>query len=139
MESHLSSKSGYFGGIVHVIVPNEQAEGLIKALENLSSEEIFIVVRSGPAEDFDSKRQPVILEVVGNDRPGIVSRISEALAERGVNVEELETECISAPMSGTAIFQARATLYLPTDMRLRDLQTHLEKIAADLMIDISID
>ncbi len=139
MESHLSSRSGYFGGIVHVIVPLEKAEALTTALEGLSSERIFITVKSGPEGDLDAERRQVILEVVGNDQPGIVSRISEAIADHGVNMEELETECISAPMSGTAIFQARAKLFLPAEMQIRDLQKHLEEIASDLMVDISID
>ena len=54
-------------------------------------------------------------------------------------MEELETACISAPMSGTAMFQARAKLYLPAEIQIHDLQKHLEGIASDLMVDISID
>lgn len=139
MESHLSSKSGCFGGIVHVIVPLERAEALTAALEGLSSEKILIFVKSGPEEGPDAERRRVTLEVVGNDQPGIVSRISEAIADRGINMEELETACISAPMSGTAMFKAHAILYLPAEIRIRELQSHLEEIASDLMVDISLD
>jgi glycine cleavage system regulatory protein len=139
MESHLSSRSGYFGGIVHVIVPLERAEALTSALEGLSSEKILIVVKSGPEGDLDAERRRVTLEVVGNDQPGIVSRISEAIADRGINMEELQTACISAPMSGTAMFQAHAKLYLPAEIQIHELQSHLEEIASDLMVDISLD
>ena len=139
MESHLSSRSGYFGGIVHVIVPRERVKALTAALEGLSSERISIIAKSGPAADLDADRRQVNFAVVGNDRPGIVSRISEAIADLGVNMEELETACISAPMSGTAMFQARARLYLPAEIQTHDLQKHLEGIASDLMVDISID
>lgn len=139
MESHLSSRSGYFGGIVHVIVPREQVEALTAALEGLSAEKISVTVKSGPEADLRAERQQVNLAVVGNDRPGIVSRISEAVADLGVNMEELETSCVSAPMSGTAIFQARAKLYLPAEIQIHALQRHLEEIASDLMVDISID
>ncbi len=139
MESHLSSRSGYFGGIVHVLVPRERVEALTAALEGLSSEGISIIAKSGPELDLDAGRREVSFEVVGNDQPGIVSRISEAVADLGINMEELETSCISAPMSGTAIFQARAKLYLPAEIQIHDLQRHLEGIASDLMVDISID
>ena len=44
--------------------------------------------------------QRLKLDLVGNDRPGILREISHVLAEEGVNVEELNTEVISAPMPG---------------------------------------
>ena len=54
-----------------------------------------------------------MLEIVGQDRPGIVREISHALASFGINVEELQTECASAAMSGETLFKARARLSLP--------------------------
>ena len=67
---------------------------------------------------------------------GIVRAISRALSARGVNVEELATERTSAPMSGEPIFQARATLTLPAGLEAATVRSDLEKIAADLMVDV---
>jgi glycine cleavage system regulatory protein len=78
------------------------------------------------------------LDLVGQDRPGIVKEISHALAERGVNLEELETECESAPMSGEILFKAHATLRAPADVDLDTLQSDLEAIAQDLMVELSL-
>jgi glycine cleavage system regulatory protein len=77
------------------------------------------------------------LEIVGQDRPGIVRQISQALAEYGVNVEELETECASAAMSGETLFKARARLSLPETCNAAEVRRKLEKIAEDLIVDIS--
>jgi glycine cleavage system regulatory protein len=41
------------------------------------------------------------ISVMGPDRPGIVSRVPRFLAERGANVETLETEVRQAPFSGS--------------------------------------
>jgi len=75
--------------------------------------------------------------MVGSDRPGIVREISGALARARVNVEEFSSEVISAPMSGETLFQAKARLQLPADCDLASLKKDLEKIAADLLVDIS--
>ena len=65
-------------------------------------------------------------------------QIWHALAERGVNVEELETECESAPMSGEILFKAHATLHAPENVDLDALRADLEAIAQDLMVELSL-
>ena len=45
------------------------------------------------------------MEIIGQDRPGIVREISAALARAGVNVEEFSSEVASGPMSGETIFK----------------------------------
>jgi glycine cleavage system regulatory protein len=78
------------------------------------------------------------LEIVGQDRPGIVRQISHALAMHGVNVEELESDCSSAAMSGETLFKARATLSIPPSCDVTVLRRELEQIASDLIVDISL-
>ena len=77
------------------------------------------------------------LEIVGQDRPGIVRQISHALASYGVNVEELQTECASAAMTGETLFKARAKLRVPDSADVEKIRQNLEKIASDLIVDIS--
>ena len=79
-----------------------------------------------------------VLEIVGQDRPGIVREISHALAGFGVNVEELETECASAAMSGETLFKARARLSIPESCNAAQVRQQLERIAADLIVEISL-
>ena len=109
VESRMSRLAGEFAGILRVSVPADRADGLTKALE-----------------------------LVGSDRPGIVHKISEALAARGVNVDELNTECEGAPWSGGTLFKAMARLRAPKALDLDQLRESLEAIAGDLMVDISI-
>ena len=84
-----------------------------------------------------SARQSV-LEIVGQDRPGIVREISHVLAGFGVNVEELQTECASAAMSGETLFKARARLSIPESCNAAEIRQQLEKIAEDLIVEISL-
>jgi glycine cleavage system regulatory protein len=55
-----------------------------------------------------------------------------------VNVEELTTDRSSAPMSGDMLFSARARLHAPADLDLAVLRAGLERIAHDLMVDLSL-
>jgi glycine cleavage system regulatory protein len=79
-----------------------------------------------------------VLEIVGQDRPGIVREVSHALASFGVNVEDLHTECASAAMSGETMFKARATLSIPESCDTARIRQELEKIAEDLIVEISL-
>ena len=80
----------------------------------------------------------VTLDLLGSDQVGIVSRISGLLASLGVNVEELHTELAAAPMSAELLFKAHGMLELPDQMDSESLRDELESVAADLMVDISV-
>jgi glycine cleavage system regulatory protein len=78
------------------------------------------------------------LELIGQDRPGIISEISAALATRNVSILELETNTLSAPMSGEPLFEAKATLRVPNELPLDQLRETLEDIANELMVDLDL-
>jgi glycine cleavage system regulatory protein len=137
VESRMSRLAGEFAGILRVSVPAAQADTLSKALEGLRSEGLRVVVERG-VEETVQEGHVIVLELIGSDRPGIVHKISEALAARGVNVEELNTECDGAPWSGDTLFKAMARLRAPRALDLDQLRESLEAIAGDLMVDISI-
>ena len=84
-------------------------------------------------------RHTLHLELVGQDRPGIVHDIAHALAVHGVSIEELSTETRSASMGGGQLFEARATLAVPPDVALDDLRTGLEALADELMVDLHLE
>jgi len=138
LESRMSRLGGQFAGIVHVEVPAEREPALAKALKALDARGLTVVVHSEQAQARDLSRTN-ILEIVGQDRPGIVRQISHTLAEAGVNVEELHTECASAAMSGETLFKARAVLHVPPACDVEKLREALEKIAADLIVEISLE
>jgi glycine cleavage system regulatory protein len=78
------------------------------------------------------------LEIVRHDRPGNVRQISQTLAAHRINVEDLHTERASAPMSGEMLFKANARLILPQDCPLDNVRAELQKIAADLVVEIAV-
>ena len=138
LESRMSRLGGQFAGILRVEVPGEKEQALTAGLKKLESRGLTIVVYPDQPKPSAAPASESVLEIVGQDRPGIVREISHALASFGVNVEELQTECASAAMSGETLFKARARLSIPSSCNAAEIRQKLERIAADLIVEISL-
>lgn len=137
-ESRMARLAGKFAGLLRVSVDAEQAGALAGRLGRLGTDRLTVIVQQGgdaPPETFSTFG----LELVGHDRPGIVRDISRALAQHGVNIEELETELTSGAMSGDALFRARARLLIPSSVTVERLRGTLEALAHDIMVDLTFE
>ena len=76
--------------------------------------------------------------MLGADHPGIVAEISASLAARGVSIEELSTDVREAPMAGGRLFEATAMLDVPSTTSAEALQSLLEQLADELMVEIRL-
>lgn len=138
-ESSMLSLAGKFAGILLAEVPGAQVDAFIEALQELESEGIKVVAeRAGAASGGEDSRF-VALELVGQDRPGIVHDITEVLARYAVNVQELETTVQSASMSGERLFLAHARVFIPAGVDTEELRRELESLANELMVDVSLE
>ncbi len=134
-ESRMVQLAGQFAGLLHVHVPGDRAGALEAALGSLDA--MSAVVARAPEERPAPQASHFLeLDVEGQDHPGIVHRVAAAIAARGINVEELETELGAAPMTGQKMFRARARLRAPRSVGLEDLTGDLEELAADLMVEL---
>ena len=136
-ESRMARLAGKFAGIMRIRVPAGNAEALAAGLRAMASEGLTVVVETS-GEPPEASRT-VTLELVGDDHPGIVRDISKVLARNLVNIEELETGVSGTPMSGEQLFRARARLRLPATTTLEALRERLEKLAGELMVDVTLD
>ncbi len=135
LESSMSQLAGKFAGILRVSVADTEAEKLIAALQNLSPD-LKLLIERAAADGAGDSSLSVALNLVANDRPGIIREISRALAGLSINVENLSTRCVPAPMSGETLFKAEALLKVPAGFKLERLQLELEDLADDLIVEI---
>ncbi len=135
LESRMSQLAGQFAGLLRVEVPPANSAALLDALQNLDGLQVHAAAIAQPTEA--AATDLVHLELVGNDRPGIVAEISHVLAAHGVNVEDLETRCLPAPMTGDPLFEAVADLHIPKSVSADDVATALERLANDLMVELT--
>ena len=129
---------GQFAGIARVEVPAERVAELRRALVQLETAGLRVSVDAGEGAAPAAGGAAATIELVGHDRPGILRNVTSVLAAHGVNVEELSSECVSAPMGGGNLFQARVRVFVPANVRLESVRADLEKIAADLMVDLTL-
>lgn len=138
-ESRMARLAGKFAGVLRVTVQPEAALGLRQALAALEREGLKIAIELSEQPSAPDSGRHLRLDLVGNDREGIVREISRALATRNVNVEELDTSCEDAPMGGGRLFRAQALLRAPSDLGVEQLRTVLEALADDLMVEVTLD
>lgn len=139
LESRMSRLGGHFAGILRIHVDSQEEGELTRELESLAAEGLKVVVHADREPAVPGTGTLLSLEIVGHDRPGIVSQISRVLARHGVNVEELCSECASAAMSGEMLFKAQAKLQIPPSCEVARLRADLEEIAADLVVDLAME
>lgn len=136
-ESRMASLAGKFAGILQATVPAEQLRGLTTALRELERDGLHVTVERSDQPAQAAAGHRLVLELLGQDHPGIVRDVSRVLAEAQVNVEELTTACEHASMAGGDLFRARVLLSLPLGMEAETLRRSLEGLADELMVDVS--
>lgn len=134
LESRLAHLAGTFAGIILVRVPDEKAAPLAAALSAL--QEAGLVVNIITGTQAPPPAEQVTLELLGNDRPGIVREVTQTLHGLGVNIEEFSSHIESAAFTGEDMFRAIARLGLPPGLSAQDVSTALEKLTAEFMVDI---
>jgi glycine cleavage system regulatory protein len=134
LESRMAHLAGQFAGVVRVEAP----EALLEDLRELQREGLTIVglIANAPPAPAAETGERLELEVVGNDRPGIVRDVARILAESGVNIEELATDVEAGSFSGGTLFRATALLWAPGPRAVEAIQAGLEELGNELMVDI---
>ena len=115
------------------------ADALSAALRGLEANGLQIVIARSDAVAVPSSLRSVELELVGEDRIGIVSSVTRILAERGISIENIHTELVRSGISGKETFKIGAHLLAPATVAIEDLRRDLGALAREIMVDIALD
>jgi glycine cleavage system regulatory protein len=135
--SRMARLANQFAGILLASVPESRLDDLKAALDRLTDEGLHVSV-SIAASAAPSEERNVRLEMVGQDRPGVVHEFAEALAELGVSITELDARTYSASWTGETLFRAAVELSVPRDQPLDELQSALEQLANEMMVELKL-
>lgn len=139
MESHMSQLAGQFAGTVQVELPQDRVDDLTRDLLALRETGLTLVVQPAAAPAPSPEERLLSLSIIGPDRTGIVREVAAALAASRINVVEMTTAVVSAPMSAEALFEACATIAVPPELPLEQLGEQLDRIADQLAVDIALE
>jgi glycine cleavage system regulatory protein len=139
LESRSVRLAGKFAGVVLVSVPDESLIPLESALAKLAPSGLRVSIDRGAAAQSEKPRRLGTLEIVGKERPGIVRDVTQALTGLGVNIEEFTSGLEGEPFTGALMFRATARLGVPEGLKLDHLRKGLERLAAEIMVDLTVD
>ena len=139
LESRSVRLAGKFAGVVLVSVPDASLIPLESALAKLAPSGLRVSIERGAPAQSEKPGRLVTLEIVGNERPGIVRDVTQALTRLGVNIEEFMSGLEGEPFTGALMFRASARLSVPEGLKLDELRMALERLAAEIMVDLAVD
>ena len=136
LESSFAQLAGKFAGILKLEVPQDSLTALETALK---AQPGFRIVLEVAAATTPATARRFQLALIGHDRIGIVREVTQVLASHALNIERFESRVASAAMSSEPMFHAEITLNAPESLDVARLQSDLERLSADLMVDIELD
>ena len=101
--------------------------GLVTYVRTLTENEICPIKEEG---------ELCLISVYGSDRPGIVYRVTRALAEQKVNITDLNTRLIGTPEEPVYVMMLEAIL--PSGMAVEDAERLLENLKKELDVEIGV-
>jgi glycine cleavage system regulatory protein len=137
LESHLSHLGGKYVGSVLVEIETGRLPALTDAVGQVDASGLHVsMVAAG--EQIESAGYPLSIELVGQDRPGIVREVTAALARLGVNIEDFTSATEKSAWSGEPLFRAEARVRVPREVSFDQVQTTLEAISGEIMVDLTV-
>ena len=138
--SRMVRLGGVFAMLVHVSVPESNLETFRERVRGLREEGYKLTTNL--SEEWDvadySGWLPYQISLRGADHEGILHGVAQHLAEKGVNIESLETNVVQAPMSGINLFMLDAVVLAPPEISLHECQETLEEIGDQLNVEIQV-
>jgi glycine cleavage system regulatory protein len=137
LESHLSRLGGLYVGSVLVELDTGRVDTLRSAVRAVDAQGLEVrvaVAIESPGAEGDA----VHFSLVAQDQPGLVHQVAAILSRLDVNIEAFTTRISAEPHSGAPLFNMEANLRLPVALRAESVQTALEEISAEVMVDISL-
>lgn len=136
--SRMTRLAGEFAGMIHFEVPRENADALAAALRGLESSGLQVVVARSNGANVPPSLRVVELELVGEDRVGIVSNLTKMLAGRGISIENIHTDIVRSGVSGKQTFKVEAHLLVPAALSIEALRLEVGTLASEMMVDIAL-
>jgi glycine cleavage system transcriptional repressor len=126
--------------LVTSLPPKASASSLEKSFGSLSKKlGLQIAVKAIPpvaAKRSKEESARYLVSVYGTDHPGIVYQVTEALAQRGVSVTDLQTKVTGS--SKKPVYVMLLELQVPPSLDMDDVRSVLDQLHQDLKVEISL-
>lgn len=130
-DSAMTILGGHFA-IMLLVATDDRPADLEAALADATAE-LGLMIAVGQVEGGrQAEAATHVLSVYGSDRPGILAGVTRALAERDVNITDLETRLLAGQRP---VYAMVIELSLPTDLGEGELEGDLARVCGELGVD----
>jgi glycine cleavage system regulatory protein len=134
LESHLGRLGGMYVGSVLVEMDADKRTVLEKHVREVDASGLHVSIMAA-GKNPSPPGETILVEVVGQDRPGIVLELTRTVASTGANIEDFSSSADNSAWSGGLLFRAKARLTIPKGTSAGQVQSALESISGDIMVD----
>jgi glycine cleavage system transcriptional repressor len=136
-DSRMAILGGHFAMMLIVELPAGADPGALEQALGPAAAALDLIVAVRPVAEAGPEHAtgtPYVVTVYGADRPGIVYRVSEALAARGVNITDLATRIVEGE---TPVYAMIMEATVPAGADPAAVEADLKAIGGDLEVDVS--
>ena len=125
---------GHFTMMVIVEAPEDVSAREAETVLETVARDMSLMVRVAEVADTHEPTTPPthVVSVYGADKPGIVFRVAEALASRGVNITDLRSRVLDS--AGDAAYVVMMEVVAPDD-----IQEALSEVGGSLDVEVSVN
>lgn len=138
-DSQMAILGGHFAMMIVLVASKEtDLEALRSDLEHSRAKlELEAVSLSEIDESQARIDEPShVITLYGADHPGIVNAVTAALAERGVNITDLDTHLVGEETASTYMMILEVSV--PENLTGRGLETSLREVAREQKLELSV-
>lgn len=138
MGSRMAHMSSLFAGVARIQIEADNAAKLEKALNGVLFDNGHIHLyadTNGESESTSSDKKQYHIEIVANDRPGILQEVTHAISSNGINIEELESHIEDGAMASGPLFRCELIISCDNDEQADKAHEDLEALTGEIFID----
>ena len=126
--------------LLYVSIPQNRLPDLTEGVRVLQDEGFQVSTKSTEMSSSAAYAGwvPYEVKVTGADHEGIIYNVTHHLAERGINIETMDTNLTQAPMSGTPLFTMSAIVVVPPDLTSSEIRRNLERVGDELNVNVEL-
>ena len=89
-----------------------------------------------PNEDLNIDSDPYFFQLKGADTEGLVHIFTDYLSNKNINIKNLETEILNAPITGCPLFLLKSTICIPRNLNIEAVNKDLDNLAEKTNVKI---
>lgn len=141
-DSRMSKLKQNFALMILVELPEENIDSFKQKIK--TSRETFGIhleateVYEGNEKGADNQDYKIMIELVGDDQPGIVYNLTQHLAGQNANIDKIDTFSYIAPMGGITLFRVKTLVTLNKSVGFDNFKEGLKALEGPLLVSIKV-